>query len=87
MKRIMFEKTQAPFSFVGLTLCIIFAAASHADTVFVEAEQFEDHGGWVLDQQFMDLMGSPFLLAHGMATPVQNTTTKVKFESPGTYRV
>ena len=58
-----------------------------ADTVFIEAEQFEDHGGWVLDQQFMDLMGSPFMLAHGMGVPVQDAKTTITFDEPGTYQV
>lgn len=55
--------------------------------VLVEAEQFDDLGGWVLDQQFMDLMGSPFLLAHGMGKPVDDAITNVEFAVPGTYSV
>ncbi|MDG2105774.1 MAG: FAD-dependent oxidoreductase [Pirellulaceae bacterium] len=58
-----------------------------ADSVLVEAEQFETHGGWVLDQQFMDMMGSPFMLAHGMGTPVEDAKTTVDFQNPGTYQV
>ena len=30
--------------------------------VLVEAEGFAELGGWVVDPQFMDLMGSPYLL-------------------------
>ncbi len=55
--------------------------------VLVEAEAFDDLGGWVLDQQFMDLMGSPYLLAHGIGVPVADATTTVAFPAPGTYRV
>ncbi|MFN3241244.1 MAG: FAD-dependent oxidoreductase [Planctomycetota bacterium] len=55
--------------------------------VLVEAESFADTGGWVVDQQFMDFMGSPMLLAHGLGEPVQNATTEVAFEQPGSYRV
>lgn len=55
--------------------------------LFVEAEQFADHGGWELDQQSMDQMGSPYLLAHGLGIPVQDATTKVEFPSAGSYRV
>lgn len=36
------------------------------EMLFIEAENFEDIGGWVVDQQFMDQMGSPYLLAHGL---------------------
>ena len=56
-------------------------------SVLVEAEAFEDLGGWVLDQQFMDLMGSPFLLAHGMGVPVEDAKTHVQFQSSGRRRV
>lgn len=37
--------------------------------VLVEAESFNDKGGWFIDQQSMDIMGSPYLIAHGMGTP------------------
>ncbi|HTL74492.1 MAG TPA: FAD-dependent oxidoreductase [bacterium] len=55
--------------------------------VFLEAEQFADLGGWDLDQQSMDQMGSPYLLAHGLGIPVKNAVTTVTFPSPGKYRV
>ncbi|MGB0331470.1 MAG: NADH-dependent oxidoreductase, partial [Planctomycetota bacterium] len=55
--------------------------------VLVEAEAFDELGGWVLDQQFMDLMGSPFLLAHGMGMPVADATTQVQVPDPGPMRV
>jgi hypothetical protein len=55
--------------------------------VFLEAEQFADFGGWYLDQQFMDQMGSPFLLAHGMGVPVADARTEIEFPSEGLYRV
>src|SRR5271166_6578377 len=56
-------------------------------TLLVEAEAFDGYGGWVLDQQFMDQMGSPFLLAHGLGTPVKDATTKVRVPRQGTYHV
>jgi hypothetical protein len=55
--------------------------------VFVEAEQFSDFGGWNIDQQSMDKMGSPYLLAHGLGIPVQDAVTEINFPSKGTYRV
>ena len=57
------------------------------ETVLVEAENFSNCGGWVVDQQFMDQMGSPFLLAHGLGNPVQDATTTVAFPATGEYRV
>ena len=47
------------------------------DFVLLETESFSHKGGWVLDQQFMDQMGSPFLLAHGMGVPVENAETEI----------
>ena len=55
--------------------------------VFVEAEQFANHGGWELDQQSMEQMGSPYLLAHGLGIPVQDAKTKIEFPIAGSYRV
>ena len=46
------------------------------DCVLVEAESFKETGGWVVDQQFMDLMGSPYLLAHGLGEPVPDAVTQ-----------
>ncbi|MCA1760256.1 MAG: FAD-dependent oxidoreductase, partial [Bacteroidales bacterium] len=43
--------------------------------------------GWVVDQQFMDLMGSSYLLAHGMGVPVADAETTVEFPSTGEYKV
>lgn len=55
--------------------------------VLVEAESFDECGGWVVDQQFMDQMGSPYLLAHGLSVPVRQATTRFTAPSPGRYRV
>ncbi len=57
------------------------------ETVFLEAEQFADTGGWVVDQQFMDQMGSPYLLAHGLGEPVRDAQTTASFSAPGKYHV
>ena len=65
----------------------MLVAPSFAADLFVEAESFENKGGWVVDQQFMDLMGSPYLLAHGMGVPVRDATTDVVFPEKGTYYV
>ena len=55
--------------------------------VLVEAESFAQRGGWVVDPQFMDQMGSPYLLAHGLGRAVADATTEVEFPDTGTYRV
>ena len=52
----------------ALTVC----ACAYADRILLEAEAFECKGGWKTDQQFMDIMYSPYLIAHGMGNPVEN---------------
>jgi len=60
---------------------------STKDSLFLEAEQFSHKGGWVIDQQFMDQMGSPYLLAHGLGQPVADASTRVSFPKTGTYHL
>ena len=66
---------------------LLSVTASFGTGVLVEAESFGDKGGWAVDQQFMDLMGSPYLIAHGMGKPVADAVTTVEFPETGTYRV
>ena len=58
-----------------------------ASNLLIEAESFDQKGGWVVDQQFMDLMGSPYLMAHGMGVPVEDASTTISFPESGTYYV
>ena len=70
--------------YIVMLLCCPFA---YSADILVETENFSNKGGWVLDQQFMDLMGSPYLLAHGMGKPVADASTEVIFPEKGTYYV
>lgn len=71
-----------------MCLVIQFTACSHEKhDVFVEAESFEKKGGWVVDQQFMDLMGSSYLMAHGLGEPVSDATTPVEVPAKGEYNI
>jgi hypothetical protein len=71
-----------------LVICsFLLACNSNPAELFVEAESFSSKGGWVVDQQFTDLMGSPYLMAHGMGIPVDDASTTVKFPRTGTYRL
>ncbi|MDA0255627.1 MAG: FAD-dependent oxidoreductase [Planctomycetota bacterium] len=65
----------------------ISASAASAATLLVEAESFEDRGGWKLDTQFIRAMGSPYLLAHGLGQPVADATTTVRIPTAGTWHV
>jgi FAD dependent oxidoreductase len=71
----------------AISLAFVLLPNTHAEQVLVEAESFTNHGGWVLDTQFIDSMGSPYLLAHGMGRPLRDATTEVKFPSTGEYHV
>ena len=55
--------------------------------VWLEAEQFEDLGGWKRDTQAIDQMGSPYLMAVGIGRPVDDAATTLKIPEGGTYRV
>ena len=66
---------------------LLSVTASFGSGVLVEAESFGDKGGWAVDQQFMDQMGSPYLIAHGMGKPVADAVTTVEFPETGTYQV
>ena len=55
--------------------------------LLIEAEEFDDYGGWVLDSQFDHEMGSPYLLAHGYGRPVADATTSVRINESGSYDV
>ncbi len=68
-------------AFIFLTTLLSAQTAS----VLVETESFSEKGGWVVDQQFIPSMGSPYLLAHGMGEPVENAKTTVSFPESGKY--
>ena len=83
-----------PLSRLSRILCLGFSltlsnltGTVQAAPILVEAESFAEHGGWKLDTQFIEIMGSPYLLAHGMGQPVADATTKVKIPTAGTYRI
>jgi len=70
-----------------LGMACLAAQSGQAETILVEAESFDHPGGWVLDTQFITGMGSPYLLAHGLGTPVEDARTTVKIPVAGTYRL
>lgn len=72
-----------------LAVCffLLLTLPVRAEGIFVEAEAFADKGGWSVDQQFMDQMGSPYLIAHGMGVPVADASTAVEIPEAGIYHV
>lgn len=78
-------KSFVAFAFVLLTVtCAAQRAAHH---LLVETEGFQHTGGWVIDPQFVEQMGSPFLLAHGMGSPVSDAVTRIKLPAKGIWHV
>ncbi|MCK5442999.1 MAG: hypothetical protein KAJ23_14010, partial [Maribacter sp.] len=73
--------------FLLFTGCLLLNFHLSAQDVLVEAESFDNPGGWVVDPQFVQQMGSPYLMAHGMGVPVGNAKTEIKFEKSGLYHI
>ena len=72
--------------FITILLALLCGRVSAAQ-LWLETESFSDKGGWVVDQQFMDLMGSPYLMAHGMGQPVPDASTTVDIPHKGKWHV
>lgn len=79
-----------------LTLALLIASTGPSSaqvlqqndkTIFLEAESFADKGGWGIDTQSVDSVGSPYLIAHGWGNPVADAKTNVVFPAAGEYRV
>lgn len=68
-------------------LCCLLSCLAKADNILLETESFADKGGWKVDQQFMDQMGSPYLIAHGMGHPVADAKTSFSIKEEGDYKV
>jgi hypothetical protein len=68
-------------------LLLLLPLVTLANPVLVEAESFADPGGWKLDTQSIEVMGSPYLLAHGLGRPVADASTTVTFPEAGDYAV
>ena len=74
--------------FVAGSLAALAAGGiAHAHSLLIEAESLGNPGGWVVDQQFVDVMGSPYLLAHGKGTPVADAFATAHFPATGEYRL
>lgn len=68
----------------------VLSAATPEGIVLIEAESFDvqdGYTGWVVDQQFMDQMGSAYLLAHGLGVPVEDVSKTVTIPKTGPWRV
>ncbi len=75
------------FGALAAALTLMAPAQARSAEILVEAEGFASHGGWKLDTQFIEIMGSPYLLAHGLGKPVEDATTTISVKEDGTYHV
>ena len=64
-----------------------FSCKEHEHSVLIEAESFLSKGGWLVDPQFVEQMGSPYLIAHGLGKPVADAETKAAVSEAGKYHV
>ena len=60
---------------------------ARSQNVLIEAESFDQTGGWVVDPQFVEQMGSPYLMAHGMGIPVADASSTFQLEEKGMLEV
>jgi len=76
-----------------LFVCVAFFSCGSAaegasePVIWLEAEQFHKTGGWSNDCQFVDLMGSPYLLAGGLGKPVEDAVTSARITKGRQYRL
>lgn len=74
-----------------LALLAFAALAGGAGSAFGQAVEIPagrfDEGGWKLDVQFMHEMGSPYLLAHGLGSPVPDAAATVEVPEAGEWNV
>lgn len=71
-----------------ISACLLaFSCTQAADDILVETEFFDNLGGWTLDEQFYEQVGSAYLLAHGAGTPVADASTEVCVDRGQRYHV
>lgn len=57
------------------------------NSILITAASFAQYGGWVLDSQFFDLIGSSYLLAHGLGNAVNDASHIFVVENQGDYNI
>ncbi|MBI5396567.1 MAG: FAD-dependent oxidoreductase [Verrucomicrobia bacterium] len=73
--------------FISILIALTTAFTANATTLYLEAERFDNVGGWTIDAQFRQLMGSTYLLAAGTGEPVRDAVTKVTAPEAGKYHL
>ena len=73
--------------FVSVAAAICALAAVGEDLRVAAYPQSFDAGGWGLDVQFMDTVGSPYLIAHGRGIRVVDAVARVAVPKSGKWNV
>ena len=73
--------------FLLLNFLLVPLFAYNQNIIWLETEKFENRGGWTNDWQFIDQMGSPYLMATGLGDPVKDASTRFHVDKPGCYRI
>ncbi|MCX7819253.1 MAG: FAD-dependent oxidoreductase [Kiritimatiellae bacterium] len=71
----------------AVAAAICAPAIERTDIVWLEAERFQDIGGWTIDAQFRQLMGSTYLIAAGTGEPVADAVTRIRIPTAGRWRL
>ena len=73
--------------FVSVAAAICALAAIGEDLRVAAYPQSFDAGGWGLDVQFMDTVGSPYLIAHGCGLRVVDAIARIEVPKSGKWNV
>ena len=55
--------------------------------LWIDAEDFDNYGGWTLDSQFVHRMGSSYLIAASVGNPVDDATLRLDIPKAGRYQL
>jgi len=75
------------FNLLVIGMIVLLSSCNKPTGLLIEAESFDNKGGWVIDPQFIEQMGSPYLMAHGMGIPVSEASTEITIEKTGKYNI
>ena len=57
------------------------------NSILLPGTLFDDKGGWISDPQFMEIMKSSEMLAHGLGIPVADAVTSFEVVADGVYNL
>lgn len=58
-----------------------------SDAILLCGSAFDHKGGWISDPQFMEVMGSSCMIAHGLGIPVEDASTAFHVRKGGDWHI